>query len=148
MRTLYVIPFLLAVEMSPIYSSGAWGQGETTPLPESEVLGEGIEGIIIDHTITFIGREFYIDFAQAWSEVGLGRNGYNLTVREQPTSVSGSRVWVEFNRRNMFETFLSPATVTTEEAAEVAAKSIAKKLRDLEIQKHLFVDPDLAPDEI
>jgi hypothetical protein len=48
----------------------------------------------------------------------------------------------------MFEIFLSPATVSTEEAAKAAATSIVRKLRQLEIQKYLVVDPDLAPDEI
>jgi len=123
-------------------------------IPESEALpGESLhaddilQGLIIDHTVTFIGRNFYYHFSKAWSEQAI-HGDYNLTVYEQPTAHSGSRVWVEWDRRNVYQVFLSPASRDIQAAAENAARTIARRLEVIELQKSLFNNPDLAPDEL
>lgn len=113
---------------------------------EARVMNEDISGLVIDNTVTFIGRDFYHYFSRYWSNQGLMEN-YNLTVREQPTARYGSRVGVEWNRRIVFQVFLPPTRANIEASAKAAAQSIAQRFKAMEVQRLLFIDPDLAPDE-
>jgi curli production assembly/transport component CsgE len=144
-----------------IVSSSSWANDETASQDtlvkqkvleerevqaESNVLKEGINGLIIDNTVTVIGREFYHHFSRYWTEQGL-LTDYNLTVREQPTARFGSRIEVEWNRMRLFQVFLPPTRSNIEVSARRAAQAIAQHFKMMEIQKLLFVNPDLAPDE-
>ena len=110
-------------------------------------LGDGINGLVIDNTVTFIGREFYHHFSRFWSDQGM-MDDYILTVREQPTARFGSRVGVEWNRKILFQVFLTPTRSNIERSAKIAAQTIAEHFKIIEIQKLFFVNPDLAPDEL
>jgi curli production assembly/transport component CsgE len=107
---------------------------------------EGINGLIIDNTLTIIGRDFYEYFSRYWSDQGLMDN-YNLAVCEQPTARFGSRITVEWYGRELFQVFLTPTRSNIELSAKQAALAISRYFKMVEIQKLLFFNPDLAPDE-
>lgn len=110
-----------------------------------EISQEGISGLIVDNTRTFMGRQFYDVFAIAWSDQGVA-DGKNLSVHEQPTAVSGTRIWVEYNQQTLFQTFLSPTRARIDAAAKQAAALVAQRFRALELLR-LANDPDMGSDE-
>ena len=113
---------------------------------EEAIRDDGITGLMVDNTVTFIGREFYAAFALAWLGQG-ATTDKNLSVHEQPTARSGSRVWVEYNRRTLFQVFLSPTLANIEATARQAAASVAERFKIMEVERALMKNPDLAPDE-
>jgi curli production assembly/transport component CsgE len=123
------------------------GEAETGPVDESAIRHDGIAGLIVDDTVTFIGRQFYDTFAIAWLDQGMG-DDYNLSIHEQPTAISGSRVWVEHNRTKLFEVFLPPTRANIEATATAAAGIVAQRFKAMALERALFADPDLAPDEL
>lgn len=110
-----------------------------------EISQEGVSGLIVDNTRTFMGRQFYDVFATAWSDQGVA-DGKNLSVHEQPTAVSGTRIWVEYNQQALFQTFLSPTRARIDAAAKQAAALVAQRFRALELLR-LANDPDMGSDE-
>lgn len=126
--------------------SVAWAEGDAAPAEEALIQDFAIRGLVVDDTATFIGREFYDAFATAWLDQGMG-DAYNLSVHEQPTAVSGSRVWVQYKRETLFEVRLPPVRANIQANAQEAARSAARRLKTLEIERALFPEPDLAPDE-
>jgi curli production assembly/transport component CsgE len=113
---------------------------------EEAIRQQGIGGLIVDATVTFIGRQFYDAFAIAWMDQEVA-DGQNLSVHERPTAASGSRIRVEHNRQTLFEAFLSPTRANIESTARQAAAIVARRFKALELERILFDDPDLAPDE-
>ena len=137
--------FLLCM-LFPAFWSNALAQAGPEAVAEETIRGEGISGLIVDDTVTFIGRQFYDAFASAWLDQGIA-DGRNLSVHEQPTARSGSRVWIEHNRQNLFQVFLPPIRANIEDTARRAAASVARRFKTLEVERALSRNPDLAPDE-
>lgn len=108
---------------------------------------DGVTGLIVDNTITFMGRQFYNDFATAWLDQGIA-DGDNVSVHEQPTAVSGSRIWVEYNNQILFQAFVSPVRSDIDATAKKAANSVAQRFKALELERKLLNDPDLGSDEL
>ena len=113
---------------------------------EVEIEDEGIKGLIVDNTVTFIGRRFYNAFSIAWLDYQIGQ-GENFSIHEQPTARSGSRIWIEHNRKKLFQVFLSPVLANIVVTARKAAKSVSTRFETLRLERLLFTNPDLAEDE-
>lgn len=104
-------------------------------------------GLVADGTVTFIGQEFYRAFMNTWLELGM-TDRYSLSIHERPSARWGSMVWVEFANRRVFSTFLSPGLrASIAETGEQAARQAHQNVVDVDLQRLLFKDPDLAADE-
>lgn len=106
-----------------------------------------IDGLIIDKTITRLGRNFYSAFSM---KVNNKYNNLevNLTVKERPTALSGSIVTVVHFERIIYRSSLSPGQRKAEEKAEQAVQSINQYLVKWKAEK-LFKDTfDLGSSEI
>lgn len=140
-------PLMAMILCMPAMSREDGGANGKGGVDEEKMQNEGISGLIVDNTVTFIGRDFYDAFALAWLDQRVGDIG-NLSINERPTARSGSRVWVESNGRSLFQVFLSPVRANIETTARKAAKSVARRVEELKIERLLFKNPDLAPDEL
>lgn len=131
----------------PGVTAGVEENNETNGSAEETILrDEGIRGLIVDNTRTIIGKRFYEAFALHWLDQRVGDID-NLSVGERPTARSGSRVWVEYDRQILFQVFLSPVLANIEQQARTAAAKVGRRIQQLEIQRALFKNPDLADDE-
>ena len=147
-RTLRMFfPLIVMILCMPAMSREDAGTNGKGDVDEEKMRNEGIRGLIVDNTVTFIGRDFYDAFALAWLDQRVGDID-NLSINERPTARSGSRVWVESNGRSLFQVFLSPVRANIETTARKAARSVARRVEELKIERLLFKNPDLAPDEL
>ncbi|WP_394129963.1 curli production assembly/transport protein CsgE [Shewanella maritima] len=109
-----------------------------------------IDGLILNRAMTRFGHLFYREFVSAYRDI----NGYSkhngLSVHEQATARSGSKITVLHNRKPVFVTFVSPASRNVDKQALAAAQRINTVLQQQQQQTLFgaFSDPDLAPDEI
>ncbi|MGQ4877915.1 CsgE family curli-type amyloid fiber assembly protein [Billgrantia sp. LNSP4103-1] len=111
-------------------------------------LGEpGLSGVIVDRTITMMGKAFYRRFSQLVAESPLLSN-VTLSVQERPDARWGSQVWVAENNRILFQATLPPRLSDIDRYAEAAVEQVEQLLVQRSIQQALEDDPDLADEEI
>tara|TARA_Y100001956_G_C4082821_1_gene169260 strand:+ start:567 stop:1025 length:459 start_codon:yes stop_codon:yes gene_type:complete len=94
---------------------------------DSLVLENEVDGLIIDHTMTRLGDDFYFFFAQMIND----RHGSlkeNLTVKERPTALSGSIISVSHRNKIIYRTALSPGRKQAEDKAKEAMNAVTSYL--------------------
>ncbi|WP_322015045.1 CsgE family curli-type amyloid fiber assembly protein [Paraburkholderia sp. J12] len=130
--------------------SGNGSAAITAPHPEvgdTRTLDEALGGIVSNEVVTMIGQNFYNYFASLWRDYPLAER-YNISIHERPDARWGSLVWVEYEHRRLFEAFLSPARSDIKQAAGRAAAEAYQSVVRVDIDRLLFRDQDLGPDEM
>ncbi|WP_051933137.1 CsgE family curli-type amyloid fiber assembly protein [Massilia sp. BSC265] len=103
-------------------------------------------GIITNQAVTVAGQEFCKHFIAEWRDKP-GSERYTLAIGERPSARWGSQVWVEFAQRRLLQLQLPPARAGLQALAASAADSVYESILDIERQRQLVHDADLARDE-
>ncbi|MGI4845186.1 MAG: CsgE family curli-type amyloid fiber assembly protein [Janthinobacterium lividum] len=103
-------------------------------------------GIVTNQAVTVAGHEFCKYFIAEWRDKP-GSERYTLAIGERPSARWGSQVWVEFAQRRVFQLQLPPARAGLQALAASAADSVYESILDIERQRQLVHDADLARDE-
>ena len=111
------------------------------------VLQELYAGVVVDQTVTVLGHEFYQHFVALWRDMEMASR-YAISVHERPTARWGSQIWIEYAQRRVFQVFMPPARANVKAVSERAAEVAFRNVVDTEVQRLLFREPDLGPDEI
>ena len=117
--------------------------------PEPAVMAESpIEalGIVTNQAVTVAGHEFCNHFIAEWRDKP-GSEHYTLAIRERPSARWGSAVWIDFGQQRVLQLQLPPARAALKSIAQSAAENTYQTIRDIERQRQLVSDADLAPDE-
>ncbi|NIC05438.1 hypothetical protein HBJ55_08380 [Halomonas sp. DX6] len=143
------VPREPSVPQSPIEGEEALEEGKATEeLSRQFRLDEpGLSGVIVDRTITMMGKTFYRRFSQLSSESHI-LTSTTLSVHERPDARWGSQVWVAENNRILFQAALPPRLSDIDRYAEVAVEQVEQLLVQRSIMQALESDPDLADEEI
>lgn len=128
------------------------GSGRINGIIEAEkesqrVLKDPLTGIVINRTITVLGKDFYHYFVTAWRNKD-GDNRYTITIYERPSARWGSEIWIDYQRNQMFHTFLSPARQAARKVSEEAVDIVHRNIIENEIRRALFQSEDLGPEEL
>ena len=130
------------------HSSNMPARGDNPPsIVDRRPLDEAVRGIVTNEVITLAGQDFYNSFVSTWRDVPLSER-YNVSIYERPSARWGSLVWVEFEHRHLFQTFLPPTRTDIKSIAERAAKTTYDNLVQADLDRLLFKDQDLASDEM
>jgi len=119
----------------------------STDITGKRALGDTLGGIVTNQTITLAGEDFYTSFAQAWRDMSLS-DRYVVSIHERPSARWGSLIWVEFEQRRVFDTFLPVARANVAAVAVRAASTAYQNVVQADIARLLFHDVDLASDEL
>jgi len=103
-------------------------------------------GIVTSQMVTVAGHEFANHFIAEWRDKP-GSERTTLALRERPSARWGSLVWVESGQQRVLQLQLPPARAGLRSLAESAAESAYQTIIDIERQRRLVSDADLAPDE-
>ncbi len=110
---------------------------QTTGLNQEEIVGgvedDGvqrleIDGLIVDETLSKIGRDFYDYFYSRWQAPPDAVN-FTVTITEQPVPGLGTRVLVKVNDELVFQAQLQPREELIENAAQQAIYYTAGSLQ-------------------
>lgn len=113
---------------------------EEQQLEKSSALDLEIDGLIVDNSVTKLGRDFYDLFMGQW-EAPQGAKNYTITIRELPAMGISSIVIVEINDQQIIELPLQPRYDIIEEMASYAVGSCYQYLENYEqIQQELSGD--------
>ncbi|MEM9675401.1 MAG: CsgE family curli-type amyloid fiber assembly protein [Bacteroidota bacterium] len=86
---------------------------------ESAHTNIGINGLVVDETITKVGRDFYELFYQNWN-APVSTTTYSLFIREQPMNGMGSQIAIFINETEIFTRRVQPRYDVLEGMAKYA----------------------------
>ncbi len=78
---------------------------------------EEFTGLVIDQTISKFGHDFYDSFMTGWEPPN---DAFILTIKERPSVVLGSLIWIEIDDTVVYESLLTPKISANEEKAQEA----------------------------
>lgn len=145
-RYIAAVVIAYAVAATSARAADADGGKAAGPL-SSSVLQETYAGVVVDQTVTVAGHDFYQEFVGMWREKDASSR-YAIAVVERPSARWGSQVWVEYARRRVFQIVLPTARANLRGVAAEAVDAAYQNVVDAEVQRLLFRDEDLGPDEI
>jgi curli production assembly/transport component CsgE len=119
----------------------------STDIAGKRTLDDTLGSIVTNQTMTLAGEDFYTSFAQAWRDMPLN-DRYVVSIHERPSARWGSLIWVEFEQRRVFDTFLPAARANVAAVAVRAASTAYQNVVQADIARLLFHDVDLAGDEL
>ncbi|HUG58054.1 MAG TPA: curli production assembly/transport protein CsgE [Candidimonas sp.] len=115
--------------------------------PRKTVFDDPLAGVVVNRTITVLGRDFYQAFTTQWRQKDVS-NQYTITIFERPSARFGSEIWVQFRQKKMFHTFLPPARAATKKISAMAVEIVYQNIADSEVERMLVKSPDLGPEEM
>ncbi|WP_266204663.1 CsgE family curli-type amyloid fiber assembly protein [Pontibacter kalidii] len=95
-----------------------------------------VDGLIVDETITKIGRDFYDIFHRQWEAPPSAKN-FTILIKERPTRGSGALIQVALNDELLFEQQLQPRYDMIEETATYVAAGLYEYLVRNQLQQQL-----------
>ena len=72
--------------------------------PRKTVFDDPLAGVVVNRTITVLGRDFYQAFTTQWRQKDVS-NQYTITIFERPSARFGSEIWCNFGKRKCFIPF-------------------------------------------
>ncbi len=114
---------------------------------EARLQHEQYGGLVVNETVSVVGHDFYRHFAAVWREDELSER-FTLSVLEQTSARWGSRVRVEYARRVIYQRYLPISRPAIPAIGREAAEIVRQRIVDTEVDRLLFRETDLAPDEI
>ena len=115
------------------------------PAPQRR-LREALDGVVLDQTVSLAGHAFYAEFCAFWHDKPLAEQ-FALAVRERPSSGRGSQVVVEYAGRVLFQGVL-PGRAGVRQLGRYAVDVAYETAVNAQVRRLLFVEDELAPDEI
>lgn len=115
--------------------------------PRKSVFDDPLSGVVVNRTITVLGKDFYQAFTTQWRQKDVS-NKYTITIFERPSARFGSEIWVQFRQKRMFHTFLPPARAATKKISAMAVEMVYQNIADSEVERMLVKSPDLGPEEM
>lgn len=95
-----------------------------------------VDGLIVDETITKIGRDFYEVFHRQWEAPPAAKN-FTILIKERPTRGNGALIQVALNDELLFEQQLQPRYDVIEETAIYVAGALYEYLARNQLQQQL-----------
>lgn len=123
----------------------AWAQVPPARVPAGAA--DGVEGIIVNATITAAGQAFFRDFTELWREKPDG-DTYNLDIVERPSRRFGNQIWVAFGQKRVFQGFLPIKLDRMRALGEQAVETTYANIITLGLMSPASSDPDVAVDEM
>lgn len=105
-----------------------------------------LNGFLVDQTVSHIGHQFYRHFTERLRDTS--RLDFNLVVRERPSARWGSLVWVEYEQRTVYRSFLAPNTAQLPAMAASAADDVKEAVTRRRLEMLLQDTTDMDRDEL
>lgn len=110
------------------------------------IQNDAYTGIVANQTITVAGQDFFQYFIAAWRDKDMVEK-FEISISERPSARLGSQIWINYGQRRVFQTFLPAARAAIKPISLAAADAVYEGIVQADVQKLLFRDPDLGPDE-
>lgn len=86
-----------------------------------------VGGLVLDRSLTPMGKDFYREFALRWAELS-GGDSNTLSLVESALPQNGTLLVIELNGQKVFRTFLSRRNGALRPLVEQAAQTVLRQL--------------------
>ena len=131
---------LFATLLSPVL-------GQTLPFKIAASPKDGVEGLVVNSTISATGMAFFLNFLDFWREKP-DSDKYTIEIAESSSKRLGNQVWVTFGQRRVFFSALPIQRDRIRPISEKAAEISYEALKTLVLPFGSVLDPDVADDEL
>lgn len=100
-------------------------------------------GLVIDHTVTSVGHDFYRGFTDRWEK----NYPETITISERPSARWGSWISIKIGQDTLYQTLLFPNRRNFNREIDTAVSSVYEALSRRQIDKTLLGTGDLSGDE-
>jgi hypothetical protein len=107
---------------------------------------DGVEGLLVNSTISVNGMVFFLNFLDFWREKP-GSDTYTMEIAESASKRLGNQVWVSFGQKRLFYSALPVQREKIRPLSEQAVETTYAALIALALPINLAVDPDIGNDE-
>lgn len=114
---------------------------------ESAPIDDRYQGTVLNQTVSRFGQTFYHLFVLSWRDNILNER-YSIVIKEKVTPRHGSQIFIDYQSRRVYQTYLPPAISSIRSLSENAVNQVYEKIMDVDVQRLLMLEPDLARDEI
>jgi len=97
---------------------------------DEEISGLEIDGLLIDETLTKIGRDFYDIFYRQWSAPAAANN-FSILIKEKPVPGLGTLITIEINDEEIFSRRIPPRYDVVENFAKYAVYQAQQHLLEV-----------------
>lgn len=132
--------FLLATLLAPVLA-------QTLPFKPSAPPKDGVEGLVVNSTISANGMAFFVNFLDFW-RVKQDSEKYTIDIAESASKRLGNQVWVSFGQKRVFFSTLPIQRERIRMLSEQAADTSYEALKTLVLPFGTVLDPDMADDEL
>ncbi|RTZ39252.1 hypothetical protein EKL30_18240 [Candidimonas sp. SYP-B2681] len=146
------VPEKLIARKDPGQKTRVDGPAGTSGIPgvtggRKSVFDDPLAGVVVNRTITVLGKDFYQHFTSRWREKDVGSQ-FTISIHERPSARFGSEIWVQFRQKRMFHTFLPPARAATKKISAMAVETVYQNINNSEVERIMVKSPDLGPEEM
>jgi len=134
-----------SILLATLAPASAWAQ--TLPLKPSALPKDGVEGLLVNSTISDSGLAFFLFFLDFWREKP-NSDKYTLDISEGGSRRLGYQVQVNFGQSRMFSSGLPNQRDRIRLLSEQAADASYAALIVLSLPFGGVADPDIASDEL
>jgi curli production assembly/transport component CsgE len=132
-----ILIFRLAAALALVLAAG----------PSARAAAEPLAGVVLDQTVTVAGHEFYEHFCAFWHDKPMNEM-FAIAIRERLSARRGNQVVVEYAGRVLFQGALPPARADVRPVSQQAVEISYESVANAEVQRLLFSNDELAPDEL
>jgi hypothetical protein len=108
---------------------------------------DGVEGLLVNSTVSADGMAFFLSFVDAWREKP-GSDKYTIEVAERASKRLGNQIWVAAGQKRIFFSNLPIQRDRIRTLGEQAAETGYAAMITLSLPFGGEVDPDVAEDEL
>ncbi|WP_025866203.1 CsgE family curli-type amyloid fiber assembly protein [Prolixibacter bellariivorans] len=110
---------------------------------KEEQISVEIDGLVIDETLSKVGRDFYEAFYSKWA-APLDAKDYTIFVKETPPRMNRFTVSIYVNDDEVFSSFLAPREEIIDAYADYAVRQTESYLEQRENVSQTLESPDMA----
>lgn len=135
------IGWVLVATCSVSPAQEAEPEGERTPALNGDLPEYG--GVVVDQTISVLGRFFYVRFSEGWSQLS-DTDSFALAIRERPSPRGGTEIQVISNDSVVVRQFLPRSYPAAGGLATAMVERVHGSLKQLLLQAVAGEGGDLA----
>ena len=104
-----------------------------------------LEGLLVNNTITWFGRDFFTEFARHWRNQSV-RISENIVIEELPSARRGTQVVIKFRDSIVFRTSVSGSRAGSRQVAAQSVPMVSARIRS-QLMNRQTASLDLASEE-
>lgn len=114
---------------------------------ENDDPGDIISGLVVDRTVTRIGKDFYDYFVSFW-RTNYPQSSDTFAIYELPSARFGSQIWIDYRGRQYAKQFIGPIGANNRGLPEAVARYMHDEIQTQQLLEQMLDTFDMERSEL